>query len=227
MRSLDPQYRNFFKTWSAEMAYVLGYFAADGSMIKNQRGSSYIEITSTDRVLLESVKKLTNAPQTIAERRTEGNEKRQYRLQMGCSIWFEDLMQLGFTPRKSLSMRFPKVPDTYHPDFIRGYFDGDGCIYVNRIKFADRRKKRLIVMSLFTSGSREFLLDLHRILKVHGVCGGSLVSKQRGYELKFSHRDSVALYRFLYHTNPVPVSLPRKRVKFERAMRLLKVHVRS
>ncbi len=223
----DELYRNFFKNWSGDMAYVLGYFAADGSMIQNRRGAHYIEITSTDKVLLALVKKLTHAPQTIAKRRTEGNKKRQYRLQIGNSVWFEDLMQLGFTPRKSLTMRFPKVPDMCHSAFIRGYFDGDGCIYVNHIKFADRRKKRLIVMSLFTSGSQKFLRDLHRILKMYGIQGGSLVAKQRGYELKFSHRDSVALYRFLYHTNPVPAFLPRKRVKFERAMRLLKVHVRS
>ncbi len=44
--------QDFFKTWSPEMAYVLGYFAADGSMIQNKRGGHFIEFTSTDAVLI-------------------------------------------------------------------------------------------------------------------------------------------------------------------------------
>ena len=33
---------DFFKKWSAEMAYVLGYFCADGGMFINPRGSKFI-----------------------------------------------------------------------------------------------------------------------------------------------------------------------------------------
>lgn len=40
--------KEFFKCWTSEMAYVLGYFSADGSMFINPRGSRYIEFTSTD-----------------------------------------------------------------------------------------------------------------------------------------------------------------------------------
>src|SRR3989344_557095 len=46
---------DFFKRWSSEMAYVLGFFAADGSMIPHKNGGHYIEFTSTDRILLEHV----------------------------------------------------------------------------------------------------------------------------------------------------------------------------
>lgn len=219
--------QDFFKKWSPKMAYVLGYFAADGSMIKNTRGGHYIEITSTDKILLKLVKKFTNAGQAIAKRKTPLLGQVQYRLQIGSRTWYTDLSRLGFSQKKSLTLAFPAVPPVYHPDFVRGYFDGDGCIYVNKIKFADRRHKRLAVMSLFTSGSRRFLLALHKILKTRGVRGGSLVGKQRGFELKFSHRDSIALYRFLYNTKPVLAYLPRKRAKFERATRLLKVHMRA
>ena len=33
---------DFFKTWSSQMAYVLGYFCADGCMFVNSGGSKYI-----------------------------------------------------------------------------------------------------------------------------------------------------------------------------------------
>jgi hypothetical protein len=49
---------DFFKKWSTEMAYVLGYFAADGCMFINPRGSKYVSFTSTDREILEKVKRL-------------------------------------------------------------------------------------------------------------------------------------------------------------------------
>ena len=41
----------FFHKWNPTMAYVLGYFAADGCMIKNKRGAHYIEFTSIDKRL--------------------------------------------------------------------------------------------------------------------------------------------------------------------------------
>jgi hypothetical protein len=39
---------NFFKKWSPEMAYVLGFFTADGNMLKNKRGAHFIEFNTTD-----------------------------------------------------------------------------------------------------------------------------------------------------------------------------------
>ena len=214
---------DFFKKWTSEMAYILGYFAADGSMIRSKRGGFYIEITSTDRVLIEIVKRVTCAEQKISRRvRVGSRDKIQYRIQVGSRTWFTDLLLLGFTVRKSNTLTFPKVPRAHLSDFIRGYFDGDGCIYVNRVRFADRKKKRLIVLALFTSGSKAFLKKLHMHVRRNGVVGGSLVAKKRGFEVKFSHRDSIALYRFLYDTKPVLLYLPRKRAKFEKAIRLLR-----
>lgn len=52
---------DFFKKWSPEMAYVLGYFAADGCMFINSGGSKYISFVSADYSLLEKVKKLLNS----------------------------------------------------------------------------------------------------------------------------------------------------------------------
>jgi hypothetical protein len=40
------------------MAYVLGYFAADGSMYVNSHGAKCIDFVSTDREILEHVKHL-------------------------------------------------------------------------------------------------------------------------------------------------------------------------
>lgn len=44
---------NFFKRWSSKMAYVLGFFTADGNMIKNKRDAHFIEFQITDNDLLK------------------------------------------------------------------------------------------------------------------------------------------------------------------------------
>lgn len=131
-------------------------------------------------------------------------------------------MAFGFTQRKSRTIVFPQVPEEFLCDFVRGYFDGDGCIYFKKLKFADRKNLRWIVMSLFTSDSRLFLESLHTALHAAGIQGGSLKKKERGFELALSAKDSLALYKLMYHTTPTTgLYLPRKYKLFTKAMRTL------
>lgn len=42
------------------------------------------------------------------------------------------LTELGVEPRKTFKIRFPIwLPSELHSHFIRGYFDGDGCLVVS------------------------------------------------------------------------------------------------
>lgn len=214
---------DFFKTWSPEMAYVLGYFAADGSMIEHKNGGHYVEFTTTDKVIFQKMRKAVSSNHKISKRpRPYKKWKQQYRIQFGSGTWFADLIALGFTPNKSNTLSFPKLPSQHIPDFVRGYFDGDGCVYFKKLKYADRTHKRWVLLSLFTSGSKIFLEKLHMLLKLYGVTKGTVKNKKRGFELVFSHHDSLALYRLMYHTNPtVELYLPRKRKLFTKAIQTL------
>ncbi|MEK7144930.1 MAG: hypothetical protein AAB794_03715 [Patescibacteria group bacterium] len=49
--------QGFFKKWTPEMAYVLGFFAADGYMTLNKRGAHFWSIQITDKNILEGIKK--------------------------------------------------------------------------------------------------------------------------------------------------------------------------
>ena len=219
-RTLDY---DFFKTWSSSMGYVLGYFAADGSMLENNRGAYFIEFTSIDRILLEHVQLATDSNHAITPRERGGNTKTSYRLQIGSREWFQDLTDLGFTQNKSNTLQFPEIPSKYFGDFVRGYFDGDGCAYFKQNWAKDRGKERWVFRTLFTSGSYEFLFQLHRRLKISGVKGGHISSKSKGaYDLVFSAHDSLALYRLMYHTaQDANLFLPRKREKLEQAIQVL------
>ena len=219
-RDLD---QDFFKTWTPEMAYMLGYFAADGSMIRNKRGAHFIEFTTTDRILLMHLKRVSGAAQRISVRvKRNENWKRQYRLQIGSKKWFSDLINLGFTQSKSGTLRFPEIPGAYFGNFVRGYFDGDGCVYFKRHYSKSHRKQIWVLVTLFTSGSQPFLQNLHERLLQRGVIGGHIAKKSNGYELVFSRRDSLALCRIMYNTADIAdLWLPRKRKKLEKAIQVL------
>lgn len=204
------------------MAYVLGYFAADGTMITTKRGGHYIEFHSTDKRLIEITRSALKSSHAIGIRQPgkgKIHEKVSYRLQIGSKDMYTDLERLGFVQRKSNVLAFPDIPKKYVADFVRGYFDGDGCVYFKRLKFADRKKSRRILLSLFTSGSRKFLCVLHEYLRMRGVRGGSIKNKERGFELMLSARDSLALYRLMYNTGAdTELYLPRKYKLFRKAM---------
>jgi len=218
--------REFFKKWSPDMAYVLGFFAADGAMIKNNRGAHFIEFHVVDREILIKIKNCMNSNHKISYRKpAKNNYANSYRLQFGSKEMFNDLLNLGLTPNKSLTMKFPDVPKEFLPDFIRGYFDGDGCVSYGRYKSKDRKKPRWIISTRFTSGSKKFLLSLHRKLKNICVNGGYILDKNGAWSLDFSFRDSLALYNFMYNNVPASIYLDRKYNKFGKALRALNMRV--
>lgn len=202
---------------------MLGYFAADGSMLKNSRGAHFIEFTSTDRILISNVQSATGSSHRITERVRGGNSKIAYRVQIGSKEWFTDLSNLGFIQKKSNTMQLPKIPGKYFGDFARGYFDGDGCVYFKSHFAKDRNKDRWVFQTLFTSGSYQFLDSLLLALKEFEIQGGRIGTKSTsGYDLVFSWKDSLALYRLMYHTAKASeLFLPRKREKLEQAIKVL------
>jgi hypothetical protein len=66
---------------------------------------------------------------------------------------YQDLVDLGMQHKKSNIMRLPEIPTEYFSYFVRGYFDGDGCISW----FLDKGRFYPSLRVLFTSGSEDFL----------------------------------------------------------------------
>lgn len=201
----------FFNKWSNDMAYVLGYLYADGNMqdLSQIRGK-YVRVSSTDedRVLL--IKQLMDSEHAVACYERGGNRKNEYHLRIGSQTLFDALSRIGMTPSKSSTMSFPAVPRKYLPPFVLGYFDGDGCAFIENDKLG--RPKRFL--SIFTSGSKRFLTTLHERLAAEiGVVGRGLYShgSTKGtFQLRYSTRDSIRLFIYLY-TSPDLLRLAMRR----------------
>ncbi|MBI4434667.1 hypothetical protein HY635_02520 [Candidatus Uhrbacteria bacterium] len=218
---------SFFDTWTPESAYVLGYFAADGCMFRNPRGSYYLDFTSTDRELIILAKRLLQAPQHISAFPPKRRAKKiRYHLQIGSKRLFKQLRALGFTERKSLTLRWPAVPSDVLPHFVRGYFDGDGCIGVGTYARGRSRPGQYYhaYRARFTSGSKPFLIRLRLLLQSFaGVAGGSIFLKgsDGGFDLEFSNGDTQRLFHFMYSTATEKLYLRRKYEKFLRGQKLI------
>jgi len=213
---------NFFKRWTPEMVYVLGFFTADGNMIKNRRGAHFIEFQITDKDLLEKIRGLLSSNHKIAVHKRNSRWKMLYRLQIGSKTIFNDLLKLGLTPNKSKTIRLPNVPNEYFHHFLRGYFDGDGRVSFGIYPRKTRKSKIRLLNTRFISGNKKFLENLLITLKKYSdLKGGFIVKKNRGFELSFSINDSKKLYKFMYEGVTNNIFLERKYNKFQDALKYL------
>lgn len=194
---------SFFDVWSDQMAYVLGLWFADGSLeyAPAMRGH-YIRVTSIDAETILSVQKALCSQHTINTIERGGNYKKAYMLRIGSVRLFQGLKNHGVHERKSLSVQFPKIPPRYLASFIRGYFDGDGCVHIEKDKSGNTRR----LTTVFTSGSRAFLAKLQEILHTHaGLSKDRKLHTTNGigtaYQLRYSTRDAMRLFIFLYPEN--------------------------
>jgi len=188
------------------MAYVFGVIAADGCLVRHANGFHGLDITSKDYDWLCQIREVLNSTHKI------GKKLRAYHLQIRNQRVYGDLIKLGLTCRKSRTLRFPNVSPTYLPDFVRGYFDGDGTIWF----WQDTRWRPTWQLKVsFYSGSRAFLEKLKRRLQRHaGLTAGYLTVLPTAFELRYGIADGLKLYRWMYQHQPT-LCLHRKRAKFE------------
>ncbi len=133
-RSLPKFNFNYFETIDTEeKAYWLGFLFADGCVrksSKNPNHNSYSIILALQRRDLNHIKKFKKAVESTKNIRYESSNK-SYSMHLVSTKMFDDLNKLGCVQRKSLILDWPKgVPDNLMRHFIRGYFDGDGCLSI-------------------------------------------------------------------------------------------------
>lgn len=210
---------NYFKIWSPDMAYILGFWFADGSL-QNKKGSKTFSITQhkDDKYILEDILCKMGSDHPITKIRD------CFDFTIGSKVIFDDIVRLGGKMKKSMDMEFPNVPKEYLADFIRGYFDGDGCIYVSK----DNKR----CCGTFVSGSLNFLKKLNEILSIYlpmynnGAnikyggrikvvkermtwIGGKYCKFRENYRLELSRNDMRRLRDFMY-VDPNCMKLKRK-----------------
>jgi hypothetical protein len=191
--------------------YWAGFLLADGNISKNRR-QVRICLNSIDKHHIE--KFITAVGYTGPIYKNDINNSSNV-----CVIgkWLPLNLNNMFDifPQKTLTgILSPKIPKEYYADFVRGYFDGDGCL--TRKKETTRRRSRLI---LDFTGNYSILSSIASIIKDEvGVITGAIYTwKNRNCSrLAYDTRDRVySVLKWIYSSSTVETRLDRKYDRFQ------------
>lgn len=121
-----------------EKAYWLGFIFADGSIIKTSKNMDKynrlsICLSKKDEHHLEKFTNAIEYPKNNIKHTNCSNlgEYPQSYVRINSIAFVNDLISLNCNPNKTFTPSFPNskdIPSNLIKDFVRGYFDGDGCI---------------------------------------------------------------------------------------------------
>lgn len=127
----------FSKIETELQAYLLGFYAADGN-INEKRKTFRIHLQKQDSELVYLYKDIISPDArtfTVEEHKTTGRNGKEitahesFGVDITSSELCNSLVELGIGYNKSYcDLHIPNMPKELIRHFIRGYFDGDGCI---------------------------------------------------------------------------------------------------
>lgn len=204
---MKPKYKfnhNYFSNIDTEdKAYFLGMMYADGNIGLNHNTKT-VRLVNTDKEMLESFIEYIEGDNRIYEETHNVFKTKCYRVRLASSQMYDDLNALGCTPRKSLVLKYPIIPNRLDHHFIRGYFDGDGTVGLYKVKHSTWKR----LMSGFC-GTKEMLEEIRDISGLHNT-----IRKQKNiHVITFSCFKSMDLYRYMY--KDATVYMKRKKIIFE------------
>jgi len=206
-RQQTPINYDYFKTWSKNMAYIFGLWCADGYIsTKNNTYQFSIKLHKNDKYLLQQILDEMQSKHKIYE-----NKDNSCLFNIGSKTIVNDIINLGGKEAKSLDLEFSYVPKEYLADFIRGYFDGDGCISYN--------KTNNIYNTSISGGSIRFLDALINAIKSFdtsiggGICKNNRNENSNTFKIWFGKKDTIKLGNIMYSENCC-LKLNRKFEKF-------------
>lgn len=163
-------FHDYFKDINSEhKAYWLGFIYADGCVKKdNGKGENggwnlSMELKVSDKYILEELCRdlgSDKSPREYKSTESRGNFKPKHnaKIEFYSKELCGDLIKWGAVPNKThLLKELPKIPNHLMRHFIRGYFDGDGTIYIN--SKSERLRTAFYGTHDFISSIQEYLID--------------------------------------------------------------------
>lgn len=190
-----------------DKAYFLGWMISDGAIIENKTRPGRqkvisLEIHNKDRQILELFAQCLGADQTIIKT----YEKRNH-----CHIRFssdkmaDDLSKYGVVPRKSYISYLPKIEKDLMSHLIRGIFDGDGTITIDKTNNGH----------IAFYGSEQICNDIADYLHINLGLNRNKVSKTTCYHVWYGGKKPVKILLDYLYNDCGDYYLHRKYVKFK------------
>jgi hypothetical protein len=133
-----PVNNRYFDKWSSDMAYILGFTMADGCLLKRPgKRKQTLLYNIKDYSILEFIRNkispTRNITKTIYKANEKYNLKERHGFRLGIPIDDDAVKTLnlyGIINRKTGNKKLI-CEDKFFPDYLRGFFDGDGSICIN------------------------------------------------------------------------------------------------
>lgn len=183
---------SFFDGLNEESAYLLGYIYADGNINYNpDKGYYALTITASakDKTHLENLRVLLSSTKPLLF----SVKTKSYRLIANSKKLCQKLIGLGVIPRKSLTVRFPSLPNNLLRHFVRGVIDGDG-----NVRYVNRKRSPYFEITI-ASGSKAFCEGLASTIKENaGIPANARKINENLYIIQYSCSRGEKLAEFIY-----------------------------
>lgn len=205
---------NFESIETEEQAYITGLLFVDGYVNNQQIG---LKLKRSDKELVEKIKNYFSPKITLQEDETG------YSFVISSDIACKNLKQLGKV-KTGEPIHIPQMNKSLKRHFIRGYFDGDGTIFIcsnNKTKFfksniccvtsgiLEEFQKQLQEKDIYCTINKE-----NRKGKTMKIPHGTCVCAFDMYRLYIRRKDSIQrFYHYLY--DDCNIFMKRKRKVFE------------
>lgn len=205
---------NYFKKWSANMAYLLGFTLSDGCIIegtyKGYSDALKFGVQKRDTDILEKIKKELSSKHKISL------YKNGLHFCITNQTIVNDLKKLGIIYRKSLHENIPSVPKRYIRDFIRGIIDGDGSISFDK-------EGRYPTLSVCGGKNTISYIQNHFLFKFHIY---SRIARRKKvqfiYYIAYRANSAKTLIDYLYNNSELHLQR-----KFRLAQKSLKIKIKK
>lgn len=208
-----PQKRKQFNIKGPKLWYLVGLIVSDGNLSPDGR---HVDITSSDYEFLQEIKNSTEIKSKIGFKYGSNKKQKAFRIQIANSNFYDFLISIGLTRKKSLTIGAINVPEEFFVDFLRGLIDGDGSIrsWEHPANFREQWSLRI------SSGSGKFLYWLsEKITHCLGACGRIHKDNksEHNYVLKFGKIAAQNILKQCYYKNSL--GLQRKNRLAQRCIR--------
>jgi hypothetical protein len=191
-------------------AYVLGIISSDGGVFENKLTITQCGIEGEK--MLNWVKDMINSNHGLYHLKSD-NEKHNdiYRLTIVSDKIVNDLLKYNITKNKKYLYNYPiNLDNRYMKSFIRGYFDGDGCVGVyngKKIKNGKTYYHKYLKMSFY--GTKDFILKCKDILPYKPSV---VLNKEKTHgEIIWTHKRARDIANWLFDDN---LYLSKKKIKY-------------
>ena len=211
LEDYHPRNKDYFSVIdSYDKAYWLGMMYSDGCVTPRATGIYGVKLEMIDGEHVEKFKNALGATRnktTVVHPKGFENASTVYSVTIYDKKIGEDLIALGCVPRKSLSLtKLPNIEQKYIYSFIRGVFDGDGCLRYDKIR-------KCYGLS-FVSGSVSFLTEIRDVLGISRIKVCHSHEKAYRFEL-VAQNDLYRILTSMYKDSTEDSRLDRKYNKYQ------------